>query len=164
MGLQRLSIAENPRLPQDTTETPRKNGGINLSLNLQRSTNTNNPKDKADDCEHEQLLYALASKKRRISELQQELKIASRDLRGLEEQWKFHAARRQPTTTTTTTTGPAQHWHGKVQKSGESGGLLQSIVSKLSELTWPDDDDEDEDKEREVVIQERGDGWQFDSL
>lgn len=130
MELQKLSIAEKPRLSQDT-DTPRKNGGINLSLDLQRS-HTDNAGSDGDDREHEQLLYALASKKRHISELEHELKIARKDVKGLEEQWRSHAASKQPTSS-------LQHWHNKLQKSVEGGGLLQSLVSKFSELTQVDD-------------------------
>lgn len=129
MELHRLSIAEKPRLSQDT-DSPRKTGGINLSLDLQRS-NTDDAGSDRDDREHEQLLYALASKKRHISELEQELKTAKKDLKELEEQWKSHAASKQPTSS-------LQHWHNKLQRSVEGGGLLQSLVNKFSELTQAD--------------------------
>lgn len=132
MGLHRLSIAEKPKLSQEIESPPRKSGGINLSLDLKQSAAVENSlSDESGKYEDEQLLYALASKKRHISELEQELKIARRDLTGLEEQWKQLAASKQPTSS-------LQNWHNKLQKTVENGGFLQNIVHKFSEFTQTD--------------------------
>lgn len=146
MELHRLSIAEKPRLSQET-DSPRKNGGINLSLDLQQSNTDNAGSD--NEREHEQLLYALASKKRNISELEHELKIARKDLRELEEQWKLHAASKQPGSS-------LQNWHNKLQKSVEGGGILKSLVNKFSEFTQPDAQNEEAEFDKWQDRQQEG--------
>ncbi|AQZ15518.1 ACF4 (YJR083C) [Zygosaccharomyces parabailii] len=122
VGLQKMSLVDKQsRSSIDgdsaSSDSARKQG-LQLSIALDAS-----PDRTSSGLNEQEMLYALAAKKRQIVELEHELRLARRDLKQLETQYRSAVEPPQ---------SQLQSWHDKVQRTIENNrGQLTNPLSSL---------------------------------
>lgn len=122
VGLQKMSLVDKQSRSsidgESASSDSARKQGLQLSIALDAS-----PDRSSSDLNEQEMLYALAAKKRQIVELEHELRLARRDLKQLETQYRSVVEPPQ---------SQLQSWHDKVQRTLENNrGQLTNPLSSL---------------------------------
>ncbi|AQZ18721.1 ACF4 (YJR083C) [Zygosaccharomyces parabailii] len=122
VGLQKMSLVDKQSRSsidgESASSDSARKQGLQLSIALDAS-----PDRSSSGLNEQEMLYALAAKKRQIVELEHELRLARRDLKQLETQYRSVMEPPQ---------SQLQSWHDKVQRTLENNrGQLTNPLSSL---------------------------------